>query len=698
MSRLIIFFLLITFSVFAPATTAAYDRVAILKSLKADLAEDTTAKDSISTLYDIFDLSTGDQRNEAAETLYSIAVRTGDAHTALDILRVMTTMNQGNDSIQNIMLERAQNFAKSEEQKQTALYIAVRIASEQIPEMNDIERRSHLETLVKRHGLNNNDDTYSRIEYLFNLCAYLYSTEDGSLLDQHLKELRGLINDLPGNPRYLKNFFYTSAVNAYINNGRADKAIEYNRKLMTVIDDMERRYRSEGRRFRNLDFYKYICYRRMLCSYKSLDPTDVDIYYNRVLTLAKQNPEIDQIFKKEPLSTVCYLMAKKRYKDVIPMVKPLIEEGVTNPINSYFIEAYKEAADSTGNMYDQLEALKLYNKMLKTRIRTKAAEHFSELQIRYDIDKLRSENQTLEIERRGNKIARHRTTIIFTTVALVGAVILLLIVFTLYRKSKRLALDVLETNSTLKTERDTLKAIQTELIEARDKAKNAESIKTDFINNMSHEIKTPLHAIVEYSRLITDCVDADKKKYLTRFADIVSLNTELLLTIVNDVLDIASIENSKMSVCIRATSVKTICNFAIDSTNKYLKPGVNMVFENADEPDMSIKTDAHRTEQVLLNLLVNAAKFTQKGTITLGYNLTADGKVLRFVVTDTGCGIPRGSEEIIFERFRQLSSQDQGCGMGLYISRLIARLLNGDVEVDPSYRKGARFIFSLPVY
>lgn len=698
MSRLIIFFLLITFSVFAPATTAAYDRVAILKSLKADLAEDTTAKDSISTLYDIFDLSTGDQRNEAAETLYSIAVRTGDAHTALDILRVMTTMNQGNDSIQNIMLERAQNFAKSEEQKQTALYIAVRIASDQIPEMNDIERRSHLETLVKRHGLNNNDDTYSRIEYLFNLCAYLYSTEDGSLLDQHLKELRGLINDLPGNPRYLKNFFYTSAVNAYINNGRADKAIEYNRKLMTVIDDMERRYRSEGRRFRNLDFYKYTCYRRMLCSYKSLDPTDVDIYYNRVLSLAKQNPEIDQIFKKEPLSTVCYLMAKKRYKDVIPMVKPLIEEGVTNPINSYFIEAYKEAADSTGNIYDQLEALKLYNKMLKTRIRTKAAEHFSELQIRYDIDKLRSENQTLEIERRGNKIARHRTTIIFTTVALVGAVILLLIVFTLYRKSKRLALDVLETNSTLKTERDTLKAIQTELIEARDKAKNAESIKTDFINNMSHEIKTPLHAIVEYSRLITDCVDADKKKYLTRFADIVSLNTELLLTIVNDVLDIASIENSKMSVCIRATSVKTICNFAIDSTNKYLKPGVNMVFENADEPDMSIKTDAHRTEQVLLNLLVNAAKFTQKGTITLGYNLTADGKVLRFVVTDTGCGIPRGSEEIIFERFRQLSSQDQGCGMGLYISRLIARLLNGDVEVDPSYRKGARFIFSLPVY
>ena len=215
---------------------------------------------------------------------------------------------------------------------------------------------------------------------------------------------------------------------------------------------------------------------------------------------------------------------------------------------------------------------------------------------------------------------------------------------------------------------------------------------------MSHEIKTPLHAIVEYTHLITDCADVEKQKYLRRFTDIVTLNTELLLTIVNDVLDIASLENSKKNIRIRNESVKSICEFAIDSTSKYLKPGVKMIFENADAPDITIKTDAHRAEQVLLNLLVNAAKFSDEGTITLSYQLTADGKEIEFAVTDTGCGIPRGSEEIIFERFRQHSIQDQGCGLGLYISRLIARLLNGDVELDPNYRQGARFIFRLPVY
>lgn len=698
MPRQITLSIFLLVSLLIPQTTAAFDRVETIKSLRNYLAEDKNATDSIATLFDIFDLSIGEQRNHTGELIYQTAVRSGNEHAALDVLRVMTSMNPDNDSIKDLMLKRAQEFTPSEEQRQTALYIAIKIATHRIPEMTDNERRIHLETLIKKHVPGEDKDPYTRIEYLFNLCSYLYSTEDGSLLDQHLSELKKLIDNLPEQKSYLSNAFYTQATNAYINNGRYDKAVELNRTLLSIIENIERRYRSEGRRFKNYDTYKYTCYSRMLCAYKSLEPGEVDIFYNRVLTLSKQNPEVARMFKEEPLPTVCYMMAKKRYQEAIPLIRPLITSGMTNSANAYLIEAYKEASDSTGNLHEQFTALKLYTEMLKTRIRTKSVEHFRELQIRYDINKLRTENQSLEIERRGNKIAQHRMAIIYTSVALVGAIILLIVVYTLYRRTKRLAKDVIDSNAALEIERDNLKETQKELIVARDKAKNADRVKTDFINNMSHEIKTPLHAIVEYTHLITDCADAEKKKYLTRFTDIITLNTELLLTIVNDVLDIASIENSKMSIRIRTESVQSICCFAIDSTNKYLKPGVKMIFENAGQPDISIKTDAHRTEQVLLNLLVNAAKFTNEGTVTLGYQLTSDGKDLEFSVTDTGCGIPRGSEEIIFERFRQLSSQDQGCGLGLYISRLIARLLNGDVEVDTSYRKGARFIFRLPVY
>ncbi len=698
MSRLISLSIFLLISSIIPQTIVAFNREETIKSLKNDLVEDKNATDSIITLFDIFDLSIGEQRNSTGELIYQTAIRIGDDHAALDVLRVMTSMNPDNDSIQDLMLKRVQELPSSEKQRQTALYIAIKIATKRIPEMSDEERRAHLESLVKKHNPDNLNDPYARIEYLFNLCSYLYSAEEGSLLEQHLTELKDLIDSLPEKNSFLSNAFYTHATNAYITNGRFDKAIELNRKLLSVIENIERRYRSDGRRFKSFDTYKYTCYSRMLSAYKSLKPGEVDIYYNRVLSLAAQNPEVSKIFRQQPMPTICYMMAKKRYNEVIPIVKPLITIGMTNPANSYLIEAYKEAADSTNNIHEQFEALKLYTEMLKTRIRTKSVEHFRELQIRYDIDKLRNENQNLELEKRGAKIAQHRATIVYTSIALAGALTLLLIVYVLYRRSKRLAQDVIDTNATLKTERDNLKATQQELIEARDKAKNAERVKTDFINNMSHEIKTPLHAIVEYTHLITDCVDAEKKKYLTRFSDIITLNTELLLTIVNDVLDIASIENSKMNIRIRTESVKSICRFAIDSTNKYLSPGVRMIFENADDPDISIKTDAHRAEQVLLNLLVNAAKFTTQGTITVGYQLISDGKDLEFSVTDTGSGIPRGSEEIIFERFRQLSSQDQGCGLGLYISRLIARLLNGDVEVDTSYRKGARFLFRLPVY
>ena len=121
------------------------------------------------------------------------------------------------------------------------------------------------------------------------------------------------------------------------------------------------------------------------------------------------------------------------------------------------------------------------------------------------------------------------------------------------------------------------------------------------------------------------------------------------------------------------------------------------MFANAGQDDVNIYTDPHRVEQVLLNLLTNAAKFTEKGTITLSYEFSSDRENLIFTVTDTGIGIPRGKEEIIFTRFEKLNSTTQGNGLGLYISRLLAGLLKGSLRLDPDYRQGARFIFTIPV-
>ena len=152
-----------------------------------------------------------------------------------------------------------------------------------------------------------------------------------------------------------------------------------------------------------------------------------------------------------------------------------------------------------------------------------------------------------------------------------------------------------------------------------------------------------------------------------------------------------------MSVHYESASVLSICRFTIQSVSKHVAPGVSLVFDNDNDPDVIIRTDPRRLEQVLLNMLMNAAKFTESGKINMAYQLSDDKTKITFSVTDTGIGIPRGKEEVIFSRFEKLNSETQGNGLGLYICRLIADLLKGEIKVDADYRKGARFLFTIPI-
>ncbi len=233
------------------------------------------------------------------------------------------------------------------------------------------------------------------------------------------------------------------------------------------------------------------------------------------------------------------------------------------------------------------------------------------------------------------------------------------------------------------------------MVEARNHAVVASRQKTDFINNMTHEVRTPLNAIADYSRLIADCVDEDHRPYLNHYVKLIELNNELVETIVNDVLDISEIDNNRMNVSKKPTNVNPMCELAIDNATHYLNPGVTMKFEHPGIDDLTIHTDRRRVEQVLINLLSNAAKFTREGKITLSYSVEGDNLV--FAVTDTGSGIPAGKEELIFERFEKLDNSTQGAGLGLPIARLVAGLLKGTVTLDASYTGGARFLFTVPM-
>ncbi len=691
LSRYLLLSLILTFSFAARSQT-------IVDSLRLRLAEAKTPADSITLLYNIYDCSPSDDQAKTLETLYDLALRRGDYHTASDVLIQSSNYYASNDSMQQVLIKRANSLPESNEKRATQLFMKVRSVTNQARSLTEEQREAKLREYLAQHMRSEEYDTYQRIEYLFCLCSYLRMSSDGELLSKYFKELQGLIDQLPARDLLLKSLFYTQAANTYLSNEMIDDAVEANKTLLNLIDEIQRQYAAKGRNFRNYDRSAFICYRRLLRCHDALTPEEVDDYYSKIIPIIERNPNLQKLSGQSKKPTIYYLMAKKRYAEAIPLIKEQIgDEFNTQEEELYLAEALLTAAESVGDKESQLMALEMGNDLLKQRIESKAAESYKELQLIYEVNDLKHTNDELMMTNQQIMINRHKEQLTYATVSLIVLVVLLVIVYVFYHRSRRLTANLSQSNAMIIDERDALKRTQKDLIEARDKAKAANRIKSDFVNNMSHEIRTPLEAIVEYSGLIADCADKEKREYIKRFADVISLNTDLLLTLVNDVLDLPSLENAKVSVHIVQASVQKICKVALDNVRREINPDIKLIFVNEGQADTTIQTDPHRVEQVLLNLLMNAAQFTERGSITLSYAFSSDKTKLTFTVTDTGIGIPRGKEEIIFSRFEKLNSTSQGKGLGLYISRLLAGLLKGSLKLDADYRKGARFIFTIPV-
>lgn len=636
----------------------------VLDSLRRSLAEAKTSADSVTLLYNIFDCTPYSGQGEALEALYAAAVSYGDSHVINDVLKLSANYHYLNDSIQKVLMRRAELLPDTDEKKSTLLFLRVRDNAKQAHSLPEEKREAKLREYLAMHTESESYDTYERIEYLFHLCAYLRLSTEGELLTKYFQELQTLIDKLPARDISLKSLFYTQAANSYLSNEMYSEAIEANRTLLEIIKELERQYDSKGRHYRNYDRSKYVSYRRLLRCHDALGQDEVEDLYGKIQELVKRDLSLRSDFESRQRPTIYYMMAKKQYADVIPLIRKQLEDkNNTREEQLYLVESLLKASDAVEDKENQLVALQLSNQLLKKRIENKASESYKELQIVYEVNDLKQANDDLVTANQQIVLDRHKEQLTYALAGLVLLILLLSVVYFFYHRARRLTANLSDSNAMIVGERDALKRAQKDLIKARDKAKASDRIKTDFVNNMSHELRTPLEAIVEYSGLIADCADEDKRDYIKRFADVISLNADLLLTLVNDVLEIPSLENAKMSVRFDECSAKEICEYAVNNIEKQLKPDVKLVFAAADRPDIKVQTDSQRVEQVLLNLLKNAVNFTERGSIFLDYNLSADGKFISFTVTDTGIGIPLGKEEIIFSRFEKLNSTTPGSGL-----------------------------------
>ena len=234
-----------------------------------------------------------------------------------------------------------------------------------------------------------------------------------------------------------------------------------------------------------------------------------------------------------------------------------------------------------------------------------------------------------------------------------------------------------------------------ELIIANDKAEEANRLKTAFLANMSHEIRTPLNAIVGFSELQT--MDDYSKEDKIEFGKIIKENSDLLLNLINDILDISRIESGRVNVDLRQCDIVKLCHGCLVSVSR-AKPLEHVEYqEEYPVGKLEIKTDNVKLQQVIINLLTNASKFTKKGHIRLSFTVDEAANTITFVVADTGIGIPKDQAEAVFDRFVKLNKYAQGTGLGLSLCRIIVERLGGKIGLDTSYTGGARFMFTTPI-
>lgn len=236
-----------------------------------------------------------------------------------------------------------------------------------------------------------------------------------------------------------------------------------------------------------------------------------------------------------------------------------------------------------------------------------------------------------------------------------------------------------------------LKETEQMLIKAKDKAEEADRLKSAFLANMSHEIRTPLNAIIGFSSMLEEAEDQEEKhQYITIIED----NNKLLLQLISDILDLSKIEAGTFDIIPEKVNAKQLCSDLFQAMQMKATPQVELRLKD-DLPELTFTSDKNRLYQVLLNFVTNAFKFTSEGSITIDYQI--NGNEVKFSVQDTGMGVEPEKQEAIFTRFVKLNSFIPGTGLGLPICQSIVTQLGGKIGVESEPGKGSCFWFTHPI-
>lgn len=399
---------------------------------------------------------------------------------------------------------------------------------------------------------------------------------------------------------------------------------------------------------------------------------EANIWLHKMDSIYQLHPEKFYRFHLD-YTTAAYYRAmgnwdKQYWKQALDIYSKLQAEYSGNKRSTYYRWTSLEKIYLCKIQGMAMEACRIYQELYPP-IDTLASQSYirqiNTIKAKYQVDKIETASN--------NEYNKIITSILVGTMALVTLFVLLAIL--------------------LKRQREKVKLSTQKLATSRINAENAMRAKSVFLSNMSHEIRTPLNALSGFSSLLTEeGLDDETRRQCN---EVIQQNSELLLKLINDVIDLSSLEFGKLQFCIAQHDAVSICKNVIDTVNKVKQTQAELTFTTELE-EMPIETDDSRLQQVLINLLINATKFTPQGSIVLKLEKETDDTVL-FTVTDTGCGIPKDKQANIFQRFEKLNENVQGSGLGLSICQLIIEHIGGQIWIDSEYAEGSRFCFTHPI-
>ena len=635
----------------------AAKKQAISDTLARQLSQTKAATHRLQILYDLFDLAPHDSVTVTGERVLEAALEVKDYASAMDMYRRLGSFNIGRDTLRiESYINGLTKLPKSPERDATECFLYLSLMTAKAHYLDEDMRYNQLMHLLQRFRdtRTQNQPIYDRVVMMFTLCNYLDAAVPGEILTSYLNELEGLIKQMPYKLNGLENMFYLHSAMVYTSNDQPARAVAADRELLQVINRLDNERIQQGRIYRNYDRFRYSVYRRMLSNYDALSDEEVEKIYRRVLELQKTNEAVADDMAHNPRVEAYYNMAKENYATALPLLMECLDKERQQHNRRQLLRLAVKAATETGDTQTLNNVAREYSVILEKTLKERTFQRGKELRALYEVAEITDpdSNQASLAERTEN---RNTTLTIILWIAL-AIIIAIVVAFSVHiLRSRRLSMKLRETNALLESERDNLRRIQASLIETRDQARQANRHKSDFISNMTHEVTTPLNALVESAHLIVDNVSSEKRKYLDRFARTIDVSAEMIRTLINDVLEMNNLDSGTLLIQRATIPLNTICIAALQSMRIHTKPGVQLRWANEKEPTQVIFTDARRVEQVLVNLLSNGLKFTDEGYVELAYTVDTEAGTTTFTVTDTGIGVPEGKEEIIFERFEKLS-------------------------------------------